>query len=214
MAKPSPGAGGGSPSRAHRCPYLKIGILLAGQKVKPPVGLLGRRSSESPRGGDRWWKTGPCGQTGEAQDNRSAGCDWGGKGLRLEAQVETREPLWASLRSLNLGPIPQRTYSQNLAMCLSLSYLPSDGNGSSLHGGNCGWLREGLSIVRKSLTAGSAVPPTPLHPLHPLPVHYREHLLSVMTSFGGVTCLQTNRLGLDDDAVSCRSWIRGRFSGW
>ena len=62
----------------------KIGILLAGQKVKPPVGLLGRRSSESPRGGDRWWQTGPCGQTGEAQDNRRRlGCGRGREGAEV-----------------------------------------------------------------------------------------------------------------------------------
>jgi len=87
--------------------------------------------------------------------------------LRLEALVETGEPLWASLRSLNLSPIPQRTYSQNLVMCLSLSYFPSDGDSSSLYGGNCGWFRAGLSIGRKSLTPGSTLPPTP--PASPSP---------------------------------------------
>ena len=52
-------------------------------------------------------------------------------------------------------------------MCLSLSYFPSDGNSSSLYGGNCGWFRAGLSIGRKSLTPGSTLPPTP--PASPSP---------------------------------------------
>ena len=69
---------------AHRCPYLKIRILLARQKAKLPVRLLGRQSSESPRGGDRWWKTWPCGQTGEAQDNRRRlGCGRGREGVEV-----------------------------------------------------------------------------------------------------------------------------------
>ena len=77
-----------STSGAH---IWKIGILLARQKVKPPVGLLGRRSSESPRGGDRWWKTGPCGQTGEAQDNRRRlGCGRGREGAEVGAAGRDR----------------------------------------------------------------------------------------------------------------------------
>ena len=181
MAKPCSGAGEGSHSLSTLVPISENRNSVSQTESETACQAVSRQSSESPRGGNRWWKTWPCGQTGEAQDNRSVGCDWGGKGLRLEAQVETREPLWVSLRSLNLGPIPQRTYSQNLEMCLSLSYFPSEGNSSSLYGGNCGWFREGLSIIRKSLTAGSTLPPTPQHPLHPLPVRYWEHLLSVMT---------------------------------
>ena len=35
---------------------------------------------------------------------------------------------------------------------------------------------------------------------------------AIAFSIGVVTCLQTNRMGLGEDAVSCRSWIRERFS--
>ena len=36
--------------------------------------------------------------------------------------------------------------------------------------------------------------------------------VAIAFSIGVVTCLQTNRMGLGEDAVSCRSWIRERFS--